>query len=150
MTHRILLFLAAVAAAAQVPGPRTLRLDYVHTGMAAEEQFALDGVVLEGEWPGPLDRWTDESNLGKYYFQVLDRATNRVIYSRGFASTYGEWETTGEAKQRRRAFSESVRFPAPALPVQMCGNGVRGGDLSRTKFRTGAVGGWKSQLVVVV
>ena len=50
MTHRILLFLAAVAAAAQVPGPRTLRLDYVHTGMAAEEHFALDGVVLEGAW----------------------------------------------------------------------------------------------------
>jgi hypothetical protein len=119
MTHRILLFLAAVAAAAQVPGPRTLRLDYVHTGMAAEEHFALDGVVLEGEWPGPLDRWIDESNLGKYYFQVLDRATNRVIYSRGFASIYGEWETTGEAKQQRRAFSESVRFPAPALPVQV-------------------------------
>ena len=117
MTHRILLFLAAVAAAAQVPGPRTLRLD-VHTGMAAEEHFALDGVVLEGAWPGPLDRWTDESNLGKYYFGVLDRATNRVIYSRGFASIYGEWETT-EAKQQRRAFSESVRFPAPALPVQV-------------------------------
>src|SRR5450432_4097178 len=120
MTHRILLFLAAVAAAAaQVPGPRTLRLDYVHTGMAAEEQFALDGVVLEGEWPGPLDRLTDESNLGKYYFQVLDRANNRVIYSRGFASIYGEWETTGEAKEKRRAFSERVRFPAPALPVQV-------------------------------
>ena len=98
-------FLAAVAAAAQVPGPRTLRLDYVHTGTATEEHFALDGVVLEGAWPGPLDRWIDETNLGKYYFQVLDRATNRVIYSRGFASIYGEWETTDEAKQQRRAFS---------------------------------------------
>ena len=73
--------------------------------LAAEEHFALDGVVLEGAWPGPLDRWIDESNLGKYYFQVLDRATNRVIYSRGFASIYGEWETTDEAKQQRRAFS---------------------------------------------
>jgi hypothetical protein len=119
MTYRILLALAVVTAAAQLPGPRTLRLDYVHTGTAAEEHFALDGVVLEGEWPGPLDRWTDESNLGKYYFQVLDRATNRVIYSRGFASIYGEWETTGEAKHQNRAFSESVRFPAPALPVQV-------------------------------
>ena len=65
MTHRILLFLAAVAAAAQVPGPRTLRLDYVHTGMAAEEHFALDGAVLEGAWPGPLDRWLDESYHGE-------------------------------------------------------------------------------------
>ena len=119
MTYRILLVLAAVTAAAQVPEPKTLRLNYVHTGMAGEEHFALDGVVLEGAWPGPLDRWLDESNLGKYYFQVLDRATNRVVYSRGFASVYGEWETTGEAKEQRRAFSESVRFPAPALPVQV-------------------------------
>jgi hypothetical protein len=87
--------------------------------MAGEESFALDSVVLEGEWPGPLDRWIDESNLGKYYFEVLDRATNRVTYSRGFASIYGEWETTDEAKQHRRAFSESVRFPAPAGPVQV-------------------------------
>ena len=124
MTKPVPLFLAAIAAAAQIPappapGPRTLRLDYVHTGMAAEETFALDGVTLEGAWPGPLDRWTDESNLGKYCFQVLDRTTNRVIYSRGFASIYGEWETTDEAKQQRRAFSESVRFPAPEAPVQV-------------------------------
>ena len=119
MKYRILLVLAAVTATAQVPGPRTLRLDYIHTGTATEERFALDGVVLEGAWPGPLDRWLDESNLGKYYFQVLDRATNRVVYSRGFASVYGEWETTGEAKEQRRAFSESLRFPAPENPVQV-------------------------------
>ncbi len=99
----VLLAVAALSAAAQAPGPRTLRLDYVHTGTATEEHFALDGVVLEGAWPGPLDRWVDESNLGKYYFQVLDRGTNRVIYSRGFASIYGEWETTDEAKAQRRA-----------------------------------------------
>ena len=119
MTYRILLVLAAVAAAAQVPAPRTMRVDFVHSGMASEETFALDGVVLEGAWPGPLDRWTDESNLGKYCFQVLDRATNRLVYSRGFAGIYGEWETTSEAKQQRRAFSESIRFPAPEGPVQV-------------------------------
>jgi hypothetical protein len=117
--RRTLLIFAAVAMYGQAPSPRTLRLDYVHTGMAGEESFALDAVVLEGEWPGPLDRWVDESNLGKYYFEVLDRATNRVVYSRGFASIYGEWETTGEAKLHRRGFSESVRFPAPSGPVQV-------------------------------
>jgi hypothetical protein len=119
MTRGLLLALATFTAAAQVPGPRTMRLDYVHTGTAAEENFALDGLVLEGAWPGPLDRWIDETNLGKYYFQVLDRATNRVIYSRGYASIYGEWETTDEAKSQRRAFHESVRFPAPENPVQV-------------------------------
>src|ERR1700692_3869301 len=106
MSRHVLILLAAAAGA--TAQPQTMRVDYVHTGTAAEEQFALDAIVLEGTWPGPLDRWIDESNLGKYYFEVLDRSTNRVIYSRGFASIYGEWETTDEAKQQ--AFQESVRF----------------------------------------
>ena len=103
--YRFLLLLAAGAAVAVAQNGelRTMRLDYVHSGSASEENFAVDGVSLEGAWPGPLDRWIDETNLGKYYFQVLDRATNRLIYSRGFASIYGEWETTDEAKQQRRA-----------------------------------------------
>jgi len=28
------------------------------------------------------------------------------VYSRGFASVYGEWETTAEAKDMNRTFSE--------------------------------------------
>jgi hypothetical protein len=121
MTRRFLILLALAAAytRGQTQAPRTMRVDYVHTGTANEEHFALDGAVLEGAWPGPFDRWVDETNLGKYYFEVLERATNRVIYSRGFASIYGEWETTDEAKQQRRAFEESVRFPAPSKPVQV-------------------------------
>ncbi len=96
-----------------------MRLDYVHTGNAAEEHFALDGLSLEGEWPGRLDRLIDNTNLGKYLFEIIDRKTNQLLYSRGFASIYGEWETTPEASQQRRAFSESLRFPAPASPVQV-------------------------------
>jgi hypothetical protein len=110
--------LAVCAARPQMP-PRTLRVDYIHTGNAAEEHFALDGMVIEGAWPGRLDRTIDDTNLGKYYFQVVERKTNRVLYSRGFASIFGEWQTTAEAKNRWRAFSESVRFPEPAGPVQL-------------------------------
>ena len=93
--------------------PRTLRLDYIHAGTAAEEQFALDGMTLEGPWPGRLDRLIDDTNLGKYFFEVADLKSGRTLYSRGFASIYGEWELTAEAKSLRRAFSESLRFPAP-------------------------------------
>ncbi|HXA06339.1 MAG TPA: IgA Peptidase M64 [Bryobacteraceae bacterium] len=119
--RRLILFLAAAMASAyaQPATPRTLRLDYVHTGTAKEEQFALDGLALEGDWPGPLDRWIDETNLGPYRFQVLDPATRHVIYSRGFASLFGEWQEISEAKQLRRAFHESIRFPAPASPVEV-------------------------------
>src|SRR3954452_8428650 len=93
------LFTALPAAAAT---PRTMRLDYYHTGDATSEIFSLDEVVIEGAWPGPLDRLVDHTNLGKYFFEVIDRKTNRVLYSRGFASIYGEWESTDEAKETRR------------------------------------------------
>lgn len=111
------LFLAS-ALAAQVP--RTLRVDYYHTGTAATETFTPDRTVLEPlPWPGDPAKALDTSNLGKYFFEVVDRATNRVIFSRGFNSIYGEWETTGEARAMARTFSESLRFPRPAGPVQI-------------------------------
>jgi hypothetical protein len=100
--------------------PRTMRVDYYHSGNATEEHFSLDRVLLEpGTWPGNPARPVDDTNLGKYLFEVLDRKTNRVVYSRGFASIYGEWETTGEAQEIWRTFHESLRFPAPAAPVQV-------------------------------
>jgi hypothetical protein len=111
------LMLAAALAAPVTP--RTMRLDYYHTGTATEEQFSLDGVALEGPWPGPPDRMIDDTNLGKYFFEVLDRKTGKLLYSRGFASIYGEWELTPEATRVRRTFSESLRFPAPSAPVRV-------------------------------
>ncbi len=99
--------------------PRTMRLDYFHTGDAAGERFALDAVALEGAWPGNLSRTFDDTNLGKYYFEVTDKNTNRILYSRGFASIFGEWETTAEAKEAHRTFHESIRFPEPNGPVQV-------------------------------
>ena len=111
----LLSFFSLPAFAAQ-----TMRLDFYHTGNATQELFSVDKIVLEPlPWPGNPQRAIDETNLGKYLFEVRDRATNRLLYSRGFASIYGEWETTDEAKSVNRTFQESLRFPAPAAPVQI-------------------------------
>jgi hypothetical protein len=113
------ILLAAGSALAAAP-PRTLRLDYYHTGTAAEEVFSFDRLVLEPlPWPGNPRKPIDDTNLGKYFFEVVDPASGRVLYSRGFASVYGEWETTDEAKSLRRTFSESVRFPMPEAKVEV-------------------------------
>ena len=99
---------------------RTMRLDYYHTGTATEEGFSFDRAVVEPlPWPGNPRRAVDETNLGKYLFEVRDAKTDRVLYSRGFASIYGEWETTDEAKTVRRTFQESLRFPAPEAPARV-------------------------------
>jgi hypothetical protein len=99
--------------------PRTMRVDYFHSGTATEEHVSLDRVVADGPWAGRTTRLLDDTNLGKYFFEVADRATNRVLYSRGFASVFGEWETTGEAKKIWRTYPESLRFPWPKRPVQV-------------------------------
>jgi len=120
---------AGTASAGQPPRPRaapvssapkTLRVDYYHTGNATEERFSLDRVVVEPlAWPGNPARPIDDTNRGKYFFEVADAPSGRVTYSRGFSSIYGEWETTAEAKQINRTFSESLRFPAPERPVRI-------------------------------
>ena len=81
--------------------------------------MAYEGLRLEGPWPGSRTQLVDTSNLGKYLFVVLDPTTNTQLYSRGFASIFGEWATTGEAKQQWKAIHESVRFPEPKGPVQL-------------------------------
>lgn len=112
-----LLSLVATARAATLS---TMRLDYYHTGNASQEMFSLDRIVIEPlPWPGNPQKNIDETNLGKYLFEVRDRTTNRLLYSRGFASIYGEWETTDEAKNANRTFHESLRFPAPETSVQV-------------------------------
>ena len=107
------LLLSAFAASASAATP-TMRVDYYHTGNATQELFSLDRVVIEPlPWPGNPRKGVDTTNLGKYIFEVIDPQTSSIIYSRGFASVYGEWETTDEAKSMNRTFHESLRFPAP-------------------------------------
>jgi hypothetical protein len=97
----------------------TMRVDYFHTGGIGQEIVALDRVVSDGPWSGSLTRLIDDTNLGKYLFEVVDPDTESVLYSRGFASIYGEWETTGEARASHGTFHESLRFPWPRRPVQV-------------------------------
>ena len=99
---------------------QTLRFDYFHTGTYGEEQIALDQLRLEGPWSGRQTQLLDTTNLGLFMFEVVDPKTHRTLYSAGFSSIFGEWQTTGEARGGVwRAFHESQRFPEPREPVQL-------------------------------
>ncbi len=116
----VFIFVVVVVATAAAATPATMRLDYFHTGNAFQEMFSRDAVVVEPlPWPGNPNQPLDATNRGKYYFEVRDRASNRLLYSRGFSSIYGEWETTDDAKQANRTFHESLRFPGPDAPVDI-------------------------------
>jgi len=116
----MVILLAIMCLAVSAAATPTMRLDYYHTGDASPEVFSVDRVVIEPlPWPGDPAQAIDQSNLGKYFFEVRDQKTKELLYSRCFASIYGEWETTDEAKTMKRTFQESLRFPAPAAPVSI-------------------------------
>jgi hypothetical protein len=116
----VLLGVSLLASCSRGGRRRTMRVDYVHTGNATEEQFAFERLVLEPlDWPGNPARPVDDTNLGKYLFEIIDDQSKRVVYSRGFASIFGEWETTGEAKEKKSTFAESFRFPAVTDKVRV-------------------------------
>ena len=107
----------ALALAAQ---PATVRLDYLHSGNAKSEQYAVDRVVIEPlPWPGDMARTLDQSNRGMNLVEVTDAASGKLLYSRGFSTIFGEWSSTDEAQRGNRGFQESVRFPKPERPVKV-------------------------------
>jgi len=108
---------AATAAAAQ---PATVRVDYLHSGNALAESYALERVVIEPlPWPGAMDRTIDDTDRGINRVEVVDAKTGQLLYSRGFSTIFGEWRSTEEAAKASRAFGESVRFPKPDRPVKV-------------------------------
>jgi hypothetical protein len=116
----LLLLAAALLSGNAAAAAATMRLDYYHTGNVSQEMFSVDQISIEPlPWPGNPAAPVDETNLGKYLFEIRDGKSNRILYSRGFSSIYGEWETTDQAKTENRTFHESLRFPSSAEPVQV-------------------------------
>ena len=72
---------------------KTMRLDYVHTGTHDQEFYSYNEIFQEPVWAGSKHNLVDTLNLGKYLFKVTDVKTNVLIYSRGFSSIFGEWQT---------------------------------------------------------
>jgi len=116
----LLLAASPVLSTAAATAPRTLRVDIQHSGDASHEAFALDRVLVEPTpWPGNPARPLDGSNRGANRFDVVDPASGKVLYSRGYSTVFGEWRTTDEAQKLARSFQESLRFPMPAKPVEL-------------------------------
>ena len=93
---------------------RTWRLDFYQTGGPGIEAYSFDRLVIEPlAWPDNRASDVDRRLTGNYRYEVID-ATRRVIFARGYDPAFAEWLTTAEAKQLRRTFNDSLRFPALA------------------------------------
>jgi hypothetical protein len=97
---------------------RTMRIDYFHIGDADREIVTLDHVYLYGIWAGSRIHLIDRLNNGRYYVRVFDQGTGRMVYSKGFDSYFGEYQTSGPASEGiQRTFQETALIPCPKKPV---------------------------------
>src|SRR5450830_841874 len=111
---------AAISTLASAAPPATVRVDYLHSGNALSETYALSRVLIEPlPWPGNLHKNLDDTDRGNNRVEVVDAKTGDLLYSRGFSTVFGEWKSTEEAGKTSRGFEESVRFPAQGKPVKV-------------------------------
>lgn len=93
---------------------QTMRIDYFHIGSMNEELISMDKIYGYGIWAGSLNSLIDNLNNGKYYHKIYDAATNKLIYSKGFDTFFGEYASSKNGVDGvRRSFHESAIIPYP-------------------------------------
>ena len=98
---------------------KTLRFDYYHTGNKGNDFYSFDEMIEEPYWGGSKVNLIDTFDFGVFKFFVYDSRTNKLIYSRGYATLFHEWQTTDEALITTKSFSETVVFPYPKDKVRL-------------------------------
>ncbi len=111
--------LKAVAAFDDYFENKTLRIDYYHTGNHSTDSYSIDEVIQEPYWGGSKVNLIDIFDYGKYNFKVFDEASNTLIYSRTYSTLFSEWQTTNEAKETMKSFSETVVCPFPKNKIRV-------------------------------
>ena len=98
---------------------KSLRIDYFHTGNSDNEFYSIDELIEEPFWGGSKVNLIDKFDYGKYEIIVYDSTREKMIYSRTYSTLFSEWQTTEEAKQTSRTFSETVVIPFPKNRVHV-------------------------------
>lgn len=98
---------------------KTLRLDYSHCGDNKQDEIFFEELREEPYWGGSKTNLIDTTFYGNYYLNVYDLKTNKLIYSRGYCSLFGEWRMTDEALTTRRSCPEAVTMPFPKEDVRI-------------------------------
>jgi hypothetical protein len=124
MKKLFFLFLICVTTFAQIDfdkyfEAKTLRIDYFHSGTKDSELYSIDELRSEPFWGGSKVNLIDKFGFGKYKIMVFDSALNELIYSHGYSTLFGEWQTTEEAKHTTKTFSETVVMPFPKSTIKV-------------------------------
>jgi hypothetical protein len=58
-------------------------------------------------------------DFGDYRYFLIDPEMGDTLFKRGFSTLFDEWRTVDEAKEKERAFEQSIEMPLPLIPVKL-------------------------------
>lgn len=98
---------------------KSLRVDFILSGNSEEQTAGIQQLREEPVWSGPHKNLVDPFDYGGYFVKVYDKASGKLIYSRGFNTLFEEWRTTAQARSETQAWSNSVSIPYPKATVRL-------------------------------
>ena len=97
---------------------QTMRIDYFHIGDANTEIVTIDHIHQYGIWAGSRIKLIDRFNNGLYYVKIFDPESGQLVYSQGFNSYFGEYQTSSPAtKGIKKTYHESAVIPCPRKTI---------------------------------
>jgi len=97
---------------------KTLRFDFMFAGNSQKTVVYPVAMKEEPNWAGSLSNLKDPFNSGNFRYELIDPATDKVIFSKGFCTLFQEWQTTAEAKKIDRSYYEVATMPFPKKSVR--------------------------------
>lgn len=98
---------------------KTMRIDYFHIGDTNTEIITVDHIYQYGIWAGSRVKLIDHFNNGLYYVKIFDLESGRLVYSQGFNSYFGEYQTSSPAAEGiKRTYHESAVIPCPRKTIR--------------------------------
>jgi len=97
----------------------TLFIEIIHTGDCKFESFSIKRFRKSNLWAGPKKNLIDKTKFGKYYYRVFDKKTKKLLFSHGYCSLFGEWQTINESRRLVKSFQEVLKIPYPVNPIEI-------------------------------
>ncbi len=107
----------AIAADGYFNLSQTLRVDFVLAGNHSWQKGYLAGLSRYQGWSGSANQLISPFDFGEYRYLLISPETGDTLFRRGFSTLFEEWRTIDEAKEKERAFQQTILMPAPLKPL---------------------------------
>lgn len=96
---------------------KSLRVDFYLYGNDKETKGTVAQLKEEPFWGGPSKLLIEPYDQGTYRVQVFDKASNKLLLSKGFNPLFQEWQSTLEAREITKMYYHAFQIPYPKQEV---------------------------------